>query len=945
MKRLILISFIILFLGNFLTSQVVTTNPSLPTDNASVTITFDATQGNAGLAGYTGDIYAHTGVITNKSTSGSDWMHVIAGWSENTTKAKMTPLGNDKYELVISPTIREFYGNVPATELIQKMAFVFRNADGSKTGKTAAGGDIFVDVYEAGLAVSITTPDVQPYFVDAGSDFVIHVEGSDATSVEIKSDGTSLYTETSSPNSFDYTVTSEMGGTHELTAAATDGSTTVVDTFVYVTRSAAVVEALPAGVKDGINYIDDNTVTLVLHAPFKNSVYVFGSFNNWQPVAMKKTLADINNMELRYWITLTGLTAAKEYIFQYIVDEDLKIAEPYADKISDPWSDKYISDATYPNLIAYPDGKTEGIASVFQTAQTAYTWQVTDFVPPASEDLVIYETLIRDFTENANYQTMIDTIGYFKSLGINAIELMPINEFEGNDSWGYNPSFYFAVDKAYGTKDKFKEFVDICHANGIAVIIDMVLNHSYGQSPLVRLYFDASAGDYGQPTAQNLWYNQSSPNTSFSWGFDFNHESTYTKAFVDSVNSYWLSEYKLDGFRFDFTKGFTNTPGDGWAYDAPRIAILKRMYDEIKKVNSNAYVIFEHLTDNSEETELANYGILLWGNMSGKYSDAAMGWNDSDKSDLSWGSYKNRAWSKPNLVSYMESHDEERMMYRNLNFGNSSGSYNVKDLSTALSRIELAASFYLTIPGPKMIWQFGELGYDISIDEGGRTSKKPVLWNYYDVADRYRLFQVYQALIGLKKEHSAFRTTDFTMDVATEAKTIHLNDTEMNVTIVGNFDVLARHIDPNFQSTGTWYDYFSGEELKVSNVNADLTLQAGEYHIYTDKKLTTPDIGTSVENISEKQSRKVQLKVFPNPATDYSTITVNSDEYFEDISIQIYNLQGMLIRNIYSGKLLKGQNQFNWDLKSSNSKKVSSGIYFGSIQTNSFAKNIMMIVE
>jgi len=942
--KTIISSILFLFFTNSLFAQLVTTNPTLPTDNASVTITFDATQGSAGLAGYTGDVYAHTGLITDQSTSGSDWKYVIAGWSENTTKAKMTPLGNDKYELEISPSIRAFYGNVPDGELIKQMAFVFRNADGSKTGKTAAGGDIFVDVYEAGLAVSITTPDVQPYFVDAGANFDIHVEGSDATSVEIKSDGTSLYTETVTPNSFDYTVTSEASGTHEITVEATDGTQTVIDTFVYVTRSIPLVEALPANIKDGINYVDDNNVTLVLHAPYKNSVYVFGSFNNWQPVAMKKTLSDVNNPELRYWITLTGLTAGKEYIFQYIVDEDLKIAEPYSDKISDPWSDKYISDVTYPDLIAYPDGKTEGIASVFQTAQTDYAWQITNFTPPATEDLVVYETLVRDFTANANYQTMIDTIGYLKRLGINAIELMPINEFEGNDSWGYNPSFYFAVDKAYGTKDKFKEFVDVCHANGIAVIIDMVLNHSYGQSPLVKLYFDASAGDYGQPTAQNPWYNETSPNTSYSWGFDFNHESAYTKAFVDSVNSYWLTEYKVDGFRFDFTKGFTNTTGDGWAYDAPRIAILKRMYDEIKKVNTNAYVIFEHLSDNSEETELANYGILLWGNLNGKYSDASMGWNENDKSDFSWASYQERGWSDPNLVAYMESHDEERMMYQNLHFGNSYNNYNIKDLSTALSRIELAASFYLTIPGPKMIWQFGELGYDISIDEGGRTSKKPVLWNYYDVADRYRLYQVYQALIGLKKEHNAFRTTDYTMDVATEAKTIHLNDADMNVTIVGNFDVLARHIDPNFQSTGNWYDYFSGEELTVNNVNADLTLQPGEYHIYTDKKLTKPDIETAVEDIS-KVNQSVRINAFPNPAKVNSTISVFSDEYIENVSIQIYNMQGMLIRNLYSGKLLKGQNRFNWDLKGTNGEKVSSGIYFSCIQTNSFAKNIMIIVD
>ncbi len=939
--RTIVLSLLLVFIfANNSIAQLVTTNPSLPTDNAAVTITFDATLGNAGLAGFTGDVYAHTGVSTNAG----DWQYVLADWNTNIAKAKMTSLGNDKYELVISPSIREFYG-VPAGETILKMDFVFRSADGTKEGKTATNGDIFVEVFESKLSVSITSPAIQPYFVNASESIPIHVEAIDATSVDVNVDGVWVHTETISPNSFDNTLTAAVSGTHEITVDATDGSTTVSDNFFYSVRTTPVVEALPAGVTDGINYIDDNTVTLVLHAPYKNSVYAFGSFNTWQPVAMKKTVSDVNNVELRWWVTLTGLTAGEEYFLQYLIDETLKIAEPYADKISDPWNDKYISDVTYPNLIKYPYDKTEGIASVFQTAQIAYSWNVPSFTPPASEDLVIYETLIRDFTANADYQTMIDTVGYFKSLGVNAIELMPINEFDGNNSWGYNPAFYFAVDKAYGTKNKFKEFVDICHTNGIAVIIDMVLNHSMGQSPLVQLYFDANAGDWGQPSAENLWYNQTSPNTSYSWGNDFNHESIYTKAFVDRVNSYWLTEYKVDGFRFDFTKGFTNTLGDGWAYDASRITILKRMYDEIKLVNPDAYVIFEHLADNSEETQLANYGIMLWGNMNSKYSDGAKGYNDSDKSNLSWGSYQNRGWSNSNLVAYMESHDEERLMYNTKTYGNSTSSYNTKDENTALRRMELAASFYLTIPGPKMIWQFGELGYDISIDDPGRVDPKPVLWNYYDEVNRYRLFQVYQALIGLKKEHNAFRTTSYTLNVSGATKAINLNDADMNVTIIGNFNVLDDRINPNFQQTGTWYDYFSGEEISVTNVSSEITLAPGEYHIYTDKKLTTPDIETSVEKINAELNSSVQISVFPNPAKDYTTISVISDRQIEQIAVKVFSMNGMFVRNLYSGNLQKGQNQFNWDLKNSNGQKVPSGIYFTMVQTKGFSKNIMMIVD
>ena len=333
---------------------------------------------------------------------------------------------------------------------------------------------------------------------------------------------------------------------------------------------------------------------------------------------------------------------------------------------------------------------------------------------------------MRDWSANGDINTVTDSINYFKELGVNVIELMPFNEFEGNDSWGYNPSFYFAPDKAYGTENDYKAFVDACHQNGIAVFMDMVLNHSFGQSPFARMYLDD-----GMPAANNPWYNREHNmlEPEAQWGYDFNHESTETQLLVDSINEFWLTEFKIDGFRFDFTKGFTNTsyPVGDWAsaYDQSRIDILTRMADEIWKVKSDAVVSFEHLSDNSEEKVLADYGILLWGNHNYNFNQATMGYDDSD---FSWASYQERGWDNPHVINYMESHDEERIMYENLAYGNSSGDYDVTDLATALERTGAAAVFLISIPGPKMIWQFGELGYDVSIDENGRTGRKPIKW-------------------------------------------------------------------------------------------------------------------------------------------------------------------------------------------------------------------------
>jgi len=129
-----------------LSSQTIVTVPAYPIENDSVTVTFDASKGNAALKDVAPPIYAHTGVITNLSSSGSDWKHVTAPWSVNLPKALMTPLGNNLYQIKIKPDIRSWYG-VPSSEQILKLAFVFRNADGSIVGREADGGDIFANVF------------------------------------------------------------------------------------------------------------------------------------------------------------------------------------------------------------------------------------------------------------------------------------------------------------------------------------------------------------------------------------------------------------------------------------------------------------------------------------------------------------------------------------------------------------------------------------------------------------------------------------------------------------------------------------------------------------------------------------------------------------------------------------------------------------------------------
>ena len=873
MKRYYL--FFILICSYLLSLGQMTTIPVFPAVNQEVKVIFDSKQERR-LGSYTQDLYAHTGVGIEGD---GNWQHVIGKWGQNDVQPKLTYMGDGVYELLITPDINTFY-NVPSGEKVINISFVFRSADGKKQTN-----DLFVTVYQNGLNVDLQFPS-ENAILKMDTSYTFSAIANSTASLKLYLDGELIQEAAGDSIASDVQFNESGDHTLILTAENSEGIS-IADTVFFCVRANPVNEPLPQGAKKGITYIDDQSARLVLFAPGKSFVFVLGDFNSWRPMnsyQMKKN-GDY------FWCDLTGLESGKEYIFQYFIDGVLKIADPYSEKVSDPWNDSAIDSTTYPNLISYPTGKTEGIATVIQTGQQPYQWEDTTFKTPEGKSLVIYEMLMRDFTEEHTYQAVLEKLDYLSDLRINVLELMPINEFEGNNSWGYNPSFYFAPDKYYGPKNDLKKLVDECHKRGIAVVLDMVLNHSYGQSPMVQMYWDA-AND--RPAADNPWYNAVSPNTSYSWGYDFNHESVYTQELVDSVNSFWMGQYNVDGFRFDFTKGFTNKPGDGWAYDASRIAILERMADEIWKRKPGALVICEHLTDNTEEKELAAHGLMLWGNLNAKYGEAAMGYVQASNSDLSWGVYKQRGWTVPTLVTYAESHDEERLTYKCLTWGNTSGNYDTQQLPTALKRMELAAAFLIPVPGPKMIWQFGELGYDYSIntcDDGVtlssdcRLSMKPIRWDYANDANRAELFHVVAALNFLKQNYEEFSSPDnFTYSLTGAQKSFVLSSGSNYVVGVGNFDLSEKTVTVSFPASGTWYDYFGQTTVQVNSGSLDITLQPGEYHLFSTRELQHPDIKTGT---ADEPLNSSVLTVIPNPVN--SQLTLNG-MYL--IRAEIYNLNG-----------------------------------------------------
>lgn len=849
------ISFFFLFITVILHAQV-TTNPAVITNDQVIEILFDATQGNKGMVGAT-ECYAHTGLITSNSGSLSDWKYATT-WGVNDVKYKMVSVGNDKWKLTITPNIRSFYGVSNSQEKIKQLAFVFRNGDSSKQGKTSDGGDIFVKIpqnveFVSPASISVVSPtDMVSVKINAAnaSTISLFLENVNSTPLATASNATSL--------TFSQVFAK---GDHYLIAQAILGNQTYRDTVYLCSFSAPFSRKVrPDGTKEGITRNANGDVTFCFYAPNTSSAFLLGDFNNYKPSVNYVMNYDYESgaPSLRYyWITIPGLDPNTEYGYQYLMDRTIRCADPYSEKILDPWNDGYISSDIYPGLKAYPSGKTSDPVSTFKINKPTYNWQVTDFSIPDANKLRVYEILIRDFTSEGTIKAATQKLDYIKSLGMTAVELMPIQEFDGNDSWGYNPNFYFAPDKAYGTPEDYKTFIDECHKHGLAVILDVVFNHSWGQFPWCKLYWDSINN---RPAANNPFFNAIAPHP-YSVGNDFKHSNAKVRNYFKNVLAYWLQEYKLDGFRFDLSKGFTDRVSDESTvsnYDANRISYIKEYCDTIKTVKPNAYAILEHFCATNEESELANDGAMLWRNLNNAYCQSAMGFvSNSDFSGLYYGT----SMPAGSLMGYMESHDEERTAFKALTYGDASLK---NSLEERMKQEANNAAFFLTVPGPKMVWQFGELGYDISINQNGRTGRKPILWNYYDDAARKGLYDNYSKLNALRNSYPDLFSTNSTFSWQVGSSNwdsgryinIESADKQKHVVLAGNFSSSAQSLSVTFPHAGIWYNYQDKTPITVTTTQI-VQVPAHEFRLYTD---FLPLIsGIKDVTFSEKEVNSVEI--------------------------------------------------------------------------------------
>ncbi|MBE6234070.1 MAG: alpha-amylase [Bacteroidales bacterium] len=821
--------------------------PACPNADKPCTIIFKPASDNP-LYGYEDELYGHFGVVVD-----GEWMYVPTDWATTEEKTHFTKVADNHWEFKMEPSVREYFGSgdTPVT----KIALIVRTADGNTKSHDE---DQFCSVTDDKYQAEEFVPD------------------------------------------------------------------------------PLVTKKLPEGVKHGINYNADGSVTFVFYDKDTDGkshkyCYIVGDWNEWT----RKTEGAMyyDGSQGCWWITLDGFEADKEYRFQYRLGNtsgnDTYVSDPYTEIVYDQWNDQYIA-----GVPAFPAGAKQ-LVSAFQINRPEYAWKHKDFKVEDKNDLVIYEMLFRDFTTSQDIEGAMAQLDYIEELGVSAVQLMPIQEFDGNLSWGYNPNHWFALDKYYGTREEYKEFIDECHSRGLAVIVDVVYNHATGSHPWAKMWW---AGD--RTAANNPWFNEYAKHP-YNVYHDMNHENAMVKEHVKRSLEYLLTEYDVDGFRFDLTKGFTqkDTGGDNgdvaaWGrYDQSRVDILKGYADHIWSVNSDAVVIFEHLSDWDEEKILAEYGIQLWRNVNHEYRSAVAGGS---------GNFGNMYSNAPfgGFVGYMESHDEERICYgagadassvtwgicgtltnwssditlaadgaffsaKNVtfkaddmfkirkvgewndafNYGASTkgdklplnteyeltlgsgsqdmavpaaGTYDVyfslaaekvwlmeagkrpadpsvtpggaaeDPLTVAMRRAGASAAFFLTVPGPKMIWQFGEIGYDISIEHNGRTGEKPVKTDeYMAVPARKALYDTYSTLLKFRRENPRFFDSDasFTWTPTGNLKKITCTADGKSFHVVGNF---GKGQTTYTVPSGTWTDYING-----GTVSGNITLKEGEFRLLT----------------------------------------------------------------------------------------------------------------
>ena len=679
--------------------------------------------------------------------------------------------------------------------------------------------------------------------------------------------------------------------------AATAQSGDILYPFGFEDK-APTTKVRPNGITEGIFYdaADPTKVTVSLQVPPSKSnvtaknVYILCEANHWSFNNNYQCYKDGNY----FWYTFTGLTAGKEYAFQYGVKMSngsfVQISDPYSTKVLHP-DDKWEPKQVDPTLMDYPNGGN-GYVTVIQPGKKAFEWSdaTKNFKRPDKNNLVIYEIWPYTWSKERSFKSILDHIDYLENLGVNAIEFMPLCEFDGNLSWGYSPNHYFALDKAYGTEEQFKTIVDECHKRGMAVIVDMVFNHATGNHSYEKLY-----GGFDN-LKDNPYFNVKAPHGASVFE-DWNHSYSATKNHLTRALKFWLQEYKVDGFRMDLSHGFCGTNcGD-------RVSNINHYYNNgVKAVASNAYFILEHWEGMEERGGYVSKGMMCWENTNKPYKEIAMGYyNGKTSSDLSNA-------NKDGYVSYTCSHDEQRPFWKAKMFGDGAVKTNE---ATRLNRVPTVVAMCAMLNGPQMIYQFEELGYDYSFcanaaaTEGNNVDKadypqpqpkpchdtdaKPIpeVKGWFTNANRLNAYKKTGQILQLRTKiaPSVFEGNPTNTDLAhgKQLRSVTWGSGNNRIFIIANIGTTSKNF--TLPTGNAWYDYLAGSPSQLA-AGKSISLAGGDVKVYTASKYSLPDVDITklFVGIEDVEAESVaNSSIYPSVTSDF--IKIDSEEAISDVKV------------------------------------------------------------
>lgn len=541
------------------------------------------------------------------------------------------------------------------------------------------------------------------------------------------------------------------------------------------------------------------SIEFQLFAPRNQEISLISTFSDWKEIPMKKG-------EDGYFRVKVDLEDG-DYQYKFRVKSNSpNLLNQWVD-VNDPYMAEM--DRTSENGIVHvKEGKR-----ILDT----YTWQYDDRPLPENQDLVIYEMQIADFCgkgtaleDTTKIRRVIEKLDYLEELGINAIALMPVTEYDGDYRWGYLPRFFFALESSYGKPQDFKQLVDECHARGIRIFIDCIFNHTNDPSPLLMIdrdYWYYHDRHYPEDDA-NYW----GPELSYE-NYDENLDIRPTWNFVSDIVHFWIREYHIDGIRYDAVRQIAN-------YD-----FFKWLFNQAKEATANKpfYQIAEHIPDSSTVCSPEGVFDSCW-HESFRYflKDALTGENLNFEELKSAIDARQQGYcGTASVINYLATHDREHMIVE-------LGDKGIFD-QPAFDRVKLGAILQMTAPGIPMLWmgdEFGQCTHKTEVT----TEPNQLDWSLLENQLNRDLFEFYKQLIALRKQKTSLAADnmEFFHENAEDKVLAYVrwNEDGERVVIIANFSdqPYKTYEVPHFPADGTWKIWTGDHSVDVKDGNMTIDL-------------------------------------------------------------------------------------------------------------------------